>query len=79
VVLAQLALAGAAWAGFVTALGGRLDSLGVAWPWLPLAVAGTLLAVALGLLGLVLGRLQPPEPPERRAAAVRTLESTHAA
>jgi hypothetical protein len=76
--LAQLALTGVAWAAFVTALRGRrpgspadllgavaglLNAGGVPWPWLFLAVAGVLLAVALGLLGLALARLAPgPRP-----------------
>jgi hypothetical protein len=72
VALAQLALTGLAWAGFVTALDG-------AWPWPALAVAGALLAGALGLLGFALARLRRPGGPGPRPTAPRALESTHAA
>jgi hypothetical protein len=79
--LAQLALTGAAWAAFVTALRGRrpgspagltgaiaglLDAGGVPWPWPLLALAGVLLAAALTLLGLALVRLDSsPREPSR--------------
>jgi hypothetical protein len=76
-VLAQLALTGAAWAGFVTALRGRrpagpadlagavadlVAAGGAHWPWLVLGVAGLLLAAALALLGLALARLGTRRP-----------------
>jgi hypothetical protein len=76
--LTQLALTGTAWAAFVTALRGRrpaspadlagavaglLDAGGVLRPWLLLALAGTLLAAALALLGLALARPAPPARP----------------
>jgi hypothetical protein len=72
--LAQLALTAAAWAAFVTALRGHrpgspadllgavaapLAAGGVRWPWALLALAGTLLAAAVALLGLALARLAP--------------------
>jgi hypothetical protein len=72
--IAQLALTAAAWAAFVTALRGHrpgspadllvavaelLDAGGVPWPWALLALAGTLLAAAVALLGLALFRLAP--------------------
>jgi hypothetical protein len=77
--IVQLALTAAAWAAFVTALRGHrpgspagllgavaelLDAGGVPWPWALLALAGTLLAAAVALLGLALFRLALP-PPER--------------
>jgi hypothetical protein len=91
--LTQLALTAVAWAGFVTALRGRrpgdpadlagavaglAGAAGVASPWLLLALAGTLLLGALGLLGLALARTGP-RPPEPRPARVPALETTHAA
>jgi hypothetical protein len=75
VTLAQLALTGAAWFGFLTALyGSRPGSLpdlvgavadllggaGVGWAWLLLAVAGSMLVAAFALLVLALIRVQPP-------------------
>jgi hypothetical protein len=74
VALAQLALNGAAWAGFLTALRGRrpeslpdllgrladlLGAAGVRWPWLVLAVAGSLTVAGLALLVLAVVRVQP--------------------
>jgi hypothetical protein len=91
--LTQLALTAVAWAGFVTALRGRrpgdpadlagavaglAGAAGVPTPWLPLALAGTLLLGALGLLGLALARTGP-RPPEPGPAAAPALETTHAA
>jgi hypothetical protein len=76
--LAQLALTGAAWAAFVTALRGRrpgspadllqavaglLADGGVGRPWAVLALAAVLMAAALALLGLALARAGP-RPPE---------------
>ena len=72
--LAQLALTGAAWAAFVTALRGRrpdslpdllravaglLEAAGVPWPGLVLALAGVLVMAALALLGFGLARIGP--------------------
>jgi hypothetical protein len=82
--LAQLALTAAAWAVFVTALRGHrpagpaglavavaalLDAGGVPWPWALLALAGTLLAAAVALLGLALVRLAPPTQERPRSGA----------
>jgi hypothetical protein len=93
VALAQLALTGAAWAGLVTALQGRrpegpadllgalaglLNAAGVPWPWLPLVLAGAALAVALVLLTAALSRHRSPGP-DGHAAAIGTLETSHAA
>jgi hypothetical protein len=70
VVLAQLALTGAAWAGFVTATRGRrpsdpadllgavarlLDTAGADPPWLLLGLAGATLLAGLALLAVALG------------------------
>jgi hypothetical protein len=70
VVLAQLALTGAAWAGFVTATRGRrpsdpadllgavarlLDAAGADPPWLLLGLAGATLLAGLALLAVALG------------------------
>jgi hypothetical protein len=89
--LAQLALTGAAWAGFVTALRGRQPSSpldlagaaagllragGVAWPWLVLAAAGALLAAAAALLGLALARLGA-RPPSAPPDRVDTAADAH--
>jgi hypothetical protein len=75
--LAQLALTGAAWAAFVTAVRGRrpgsladllravaglLAAGGVPWPWLVLALAAILVTAALALLGLALARVGPQVP-----------------
>jgi hypothetical protein len=83
--LTQLALTGAGWAVFVTALRGRrpaspadlagavadlLDAGGTHWPWLLLALAGTLLAAALALLGLALARLDAGPPPDELDASL---------
>jgi hypothetical protein len=76
-ILAQLALTGAAWASFVTALRGRrpgsladllqavaglLEAAGVRWPWVVLALAAGLVVAALALLGLALARVGPQVP-----------------
>jgi hypothetical protein len=83
--LTQLALTGAGWAVFVTALRGRrpaspadlagavadlLDAGGTHWPWMLLALAGTLLAAALALLGLALARLDAGPPPDELDASL---------
>jgi hypothetical protein len=93
VVLTQLALTGAAWAGLVTALRGRrpedlvgllgaiaglLEAAGMPWPWLPLALAGTLVTGALVLLTVALSRTRPREPDPHPATA-GALESSHVA
>lgn len=93
VVLTQLALTGAAWAGLVTALRGRrpedpvdtlgalaglLEAAGVPWPWLPLVLACALLTAALALLAVALSGTRPCEPDPHRATA-GALESSHAA
>jgi hypothetical protein len=72
--LVQLALTGAAWVGFVTAVRGRrpgsladqpgaiaelLKAGGAPWPWLVLALAAVLVTAALALLGLALARARP--------------------
>ena len=75
--LAQLALTGAAWAAFVTALRGRrpgslpdllgavaglLEAAGVPWPGLVLGLAAILVTAALALLGVALARVGPQVP-----------------
>jgi hypothetical protein len=75
--LAQLALTGAAWAAFITALRGRrpgsladllrgvaglLAAAGVPWPGLVLALAAVLVVAALALLGVALVRVGPQLP-----------------
>jgi hypothetical protein len=84
VTLAQLALTGAAWAGFVTAwrsrrpsdpadllgaVAGMLDAGGVHPPWLLLGLAGAALPAALALLALALGRLRVDRTPAAPAGA----------
>ena len=73
--LAELALTGAAWAAFVTALRGRqpgspadlavavarlLEDGGVRWPWAVLTLAAILLVAALALLGIAMARTRSP-------------------
>jgi hypothetical protein len=72
----------AAAAALPGALAGLLGTAGVPGPRLLLALAGGLLAAALGLLGLALAGLRPADPrdhPDLPAATVRALEPTHAA
>jgi hypothetical protein len=83
VTLAQLALTGVAWAGFVTAWRGRrssdpadllgavagmLDAAGARPPWLLLGLAGAALLAALALLALALGRLRGDRAPAQAPA-----------
>ena len=84
VTLAQLALTGVAWAGFITAWRGRrpgdpadllgavaglLDAAGARPPWLLLGLAGAALLAALALLALALGGLRRVDHTPAPAAA----------